>query len=48
MEQKVDLIACRLNQYPSGKEDELLKLFLGRQNYWWTQYRFILVEMKDL
>lgn len=34
MEQKEDLIACRLNQYPSGKEDKLLKLSqLGRQHY---------------
>lgn len=24
MQQKEDLIACRLNQYPSGKEDKLL------------------------
>ena len=41
MEQKEDLISCRLNQYPSGKEDKLLKLFLGRQYYWWTQYSYI-------
>ena len=38
MDQKEDLTSCRLNQYPSGKEDKLLKLFLGRQHYWWTQY----------